>query len=76
MVLQLPQPKHNECLLDIIQNHVIILYYYRFRDHNWFWIPIVGAHLGAIIGAIFYQFLIGFHMPEEDEYEVYRMNGE
>jgi glycerol uptake facilitator-like aquaporin len=30
-----------------------------------FWIPIIGPHLGAILGALIYQALIGIHWPTE-----------
>lgn len=38
------------------------------RDH-WFWVPIVGPHLGAIIGAFVYLVLVGIHIPDEDDGE-------
>jgi len=31
--------------------------------HYFFWIPVVGPHIGAIIGAFLYQALIGAHWP-------------
>jgi MIP family channel proteins len=36
---------------------------FTFRNGNWFWVPIVGPHLGAIIGALLYNGLVGLHMP-------------
>ncbi|OQV21283.1 putative Aquaporin-10 [Hypsibius exemplaris] len=38
-------------------------------DYNFFWIPIVGSHLGAIIGAILYSIFIEFHHPPEPKHQ-------
>jgi MIP family channel proteins len=35
-----------------------------------FWIPIIGPHLGAILGALIYQALIGIHWPVVYEEQV------
>lgn len=34
-------------------------------DH-WFWVPIVGCFLGAVLGALAYIGLIEMHHPEDD----------
>ena len=39
-----------------------------FRYYNWFWVPVVGPHVGALLGAHLYQLLVGLHWP--DEYHV------
>lgn len=48
-------------------------YFYSFRNYNWFWVPLVGPHVGAILGAVLYLLLIEVHWdPELDispEYE-------
>ena len=38
----------------------------------WFWVPIVGPHVGAIIGAFLYVLMVGIHVDssEEEDYEV------
>jgi hypothetical protein len=33
----------------------------------WFWIPIMGPHVGAIIGAVIYIALVGAHRPQTDD---------
>lgn len=38
---------------------------FSFRNYNWFWVPVVGPHIGAIVGAIVYQFLVGMHWPDD-----------
>lgn len=40
---------------------------FTYRDHNYFWVPVVGPHLGAVIGAYIYQLCVGFHWPTEEE---------
>jgi len=34
---------------------------FSFRNFNWFWVPILGPHLGAIIGFAFYEICVGIH---------------
>ncbi|KAK3608180.1 hypothetical protein CHS0354_034135 [Potamilus streckersoni] len=49
---------------------------FKFRDYNWFWVPIVGPLLGAILGAFLYQLCVGFHWPKEEILETkYHYNG-
>jgi len=43
---------------------------FSFKSYNWFWIPIVGPFIGAVLGAWIYQLAIGIHQPADDEYEV------
>lgn len=40
---------------------------YSFRDYNWFWVPIVGPHIGAICGVLIYIAFIEAHWPEDGE---------
>lgn len=44
------------------------------RNWNYFWVPIVGPHVGAILGAFIYQVFIGLHWPEEPK--LHEANGE
>ena len=40
------------------------------RDQNgslYFWVPIVGPFLGGALGAVLYDFLLGRHLPVDDE---------
>ncbi|XP_014677028.1 PREDICTED: aquaporin-3-like [Priapulus caudatus] len=37
---------------------------FSYRDYNWFWIPVVGPHIGAIAGALLYQLFVGVHWPD------------
>ncbi|KAF6034641.1 hypothetical protein EB796_007061 [Bugula neritina] len=39
---------------------------FSFRNYNWFWVPIVGPHIGAVLGALIYLLLIECHW-ESDE---------
>ncbi|KAL5004123.1 hypothetical protein ScPMuIL_017579 [Solemya velum] len=38
---------------------------FSFRDYQWFWVPVLGPHVGAIIGACVYELLIDIHWPDE-----------
>jgi aquaglyceroporin related protein len=42
---------------------------FSYKDYGWFWIPIVGPFIGAVIGAWIYQLAIGIHVPADEEYE-------
>ncbi|KAL3201583.1 hypothetical protein MRX96_012611 [Rhipicephalus microplus] len=36
---------------------------FSYRDYNWFWVPIVGPHIGAIVGAWLYTLAVELHWP-------------
>uniref|UniRef100_A0A023GD17 Putative aquaporin major intrinsic protein family n=1 Tax=Amblyomma triste TaxID=251400 RepID=A0A023GD17_AMBTT len=36
---------------------------FSFRQYNWFWVPVIGPHIGAIVGAWFYTFTVELHCP-------------
>ncbi|XP_055931045.1 aquaporin-10-like [Argiope bruennichi] len=31
---------------------------FSFRNHMWFWVPVLGPHVGALLGVLFYSFFI------------------
>jgi MIP family channel proteins len=37
---------------------------FSFREYNWFWVPVVGPHLGAILGAGLYIVCVEMHWPD------------
>lgn len=38
---------------------------FKMKDYYWFWIPIAGPLIGAVLGAALYLLLIEFHWPQE-----------
>ena len=48
-----------------------LLFIYSYRNYNWFWVPIIGPHIGAILGAILYLLLVEVHWPSENDPEYY-----
>lgn len=40
---------------------------FSFRSYNWFWVPVVGPHLGAVIGVWIYKLAVDNHWKDEDE---------
>ncbi|PVD19963.1 hypothetical protein C0Q70_20457 [Pomacea canaliculata] len=36
-------------------------------NYMWFWVPVVGPHVGAIVGAVVYEVAVGLHWPTDDE---------
>lgn len=41
-----------------------MLSYSRFRGGDWFWVPVLGPHIGAIFGALLYNICVGLHWPD------------
>lgn len=37
---------------------------FSFRNYNWFWVPVLGPHIGAILGAGLYIVCIELHWPK------------
>lgn len=40
---------------------------FSFRAYNWFWVPVVGPHVGAIIGVWTYKLAVENHWVSADE---------
>jgi MIP family channel proteins len=38
---------------------------FSYRGYNWFWVPVVGPYLGAVVGGLVYQLTIGNHWPHK-----------
>lgn len=39
---------------------------FSFKNYAYFWIPLLGPHVGAIVGAAIYQLFVGLHFPEPE----------
>lgn len=40
---------------------------FSFRSYNWFWVPVVGPHVGAIVGVWTYKLAVDNHWDQADE---------
>ncbi|GAB1607625.1 aquaporin-7-like [Argonauta hians] len=40
---------------------------FSYRNYNWFWVPIFGPHVGAILGVLVYDLFVGHHGNGDDE---------
>lgn len=40
--------------------------YFSYRDYNYFWVPVIGPHIGSVVGALIYQLCVGLHWPAEE----------
>jgi len=40
---------------------------FSFRNYDWFWVPIIGPHVGAFVGMALYKLFIGLHWPKRVE---------
>jgi len=39
---------------------------FSFNNYMWFWIPLLGPTIGAVLGALLYKLFIEIHWPAED----------
>lgn len=42
---------------------------FSYKNYCWFWIPIVGPFIGAILGGWIYKLAIGIHVSCDEEYK-------
>jgi len=47
--------------------YLLLLFCFSYNDYTYFWVPILGPHIGAVIGAHIYYLFIELHWP--DDYE-------
>uniref|UniRef100_A0A915KJX2 Uncharacterized protein n=1 Tax=Romanomermis culicivorax TaxID=13658 RepID=A0A915KJX2_ROMCU len=40
---------------------------FSYRNYNWFWVPILGPHIGAILGGWLYNICVGLHLDPIDK---------
>ncbi|KAH9383508.1 hypothetical protein HPB48_025076 [Haemaphysalis longicornis] len=40
---------------------------FSFRSYNWFWVPVVGPHVGGIVGVWTYKLAVDNHWESEDD---------
>ena len=44
---------------------------FSFQSYIWFIVPIIGPHVGALLGAILYLVFIGYHLPNVKDNETF-----
>ena len=49
-------------LLSIMVDDDFFLIFLRANNY-WFYVPIIGPHIGAIVGSVFYDLFVGLHWP-------------
>ena len=54
---------------DVVKNIPFKNLLFRSKSY-WFWVPIIGPHIGAIIGSILYDLLIGLHWPHNEVHSI------
>lgn len=42
---------------------------FSYQNYGWFWIPILGPFIGAIVGGWIYEIVVGFQTPDTAEYQ-------
>ncbi|XP_048256789.1 aquaporin-9-like [Haliotis rufescens] len=40
---------------------------FTFRDYNWFWVPVAGPMVGAVLAWLVYTMFIELHWPDEEK---------
>ncbi|KAK3097877.1 hypothetical protein FSP39_014074 [Pinctada imbricata] len=51
-------------LVPIAIGLVVVVIGMTHRSYLYFWVPVIGPHLGAIIGCLVYLLFVGLHWPE------------
>ncbi|KAH7729925.1 CRE-AQP-2 protein [Aphelenchoides avenae] len=51
-------------------------YSFSYNDFCWFWVPVVGPFIGAVVGGWIYQLAVGFQLPSaEKDYKAVTTGG-
>jgi len=40
---------------------------FSLHDYGYWWIPVIGPHVGAILGTFLYYFFMELHWPDEED---------
>ena len=48
-----------------IEIYIIKSIFFSFSANDyWFYVPVVATHIGAILGSVMYDALVGLHLPD------------